>query len=198
MNWKLLVWVVSAAIAMSVAVAGVAIRKPVTYNGTHLSPPMPTTPFTLESGSGTVSLADLNGRAVVLFFGYTSCPDICPTSLLRLDDALDKLGRRAEDVQVVFVSVDPERDTPERAHGYATAVDPRFVGLSGSPQEIEQVASQFGIYHARAEGSVATGYSVDHTATMTVLDRQGRVALLWGPEVGPAAMAEDLRALLAD
>lgn len=179
-----------------VLLIGALRGEPVTYHGTHLSPSMPATPFTLESADGPVSLADLEGRAVVLFFGYTGCPDVCPTTLLRLSNALNQLGKERQDVQVVFVSVDPERDTPERASAYARAVDPAFIGLSGTPDQIADVAAKYGIYYAKAEGSEATGYLVDHSATVTVLDDRGRVELLWSPTVTAPEMAEDLDALL--
>jgi protein SCO1/2 len=172
------------------------VREPVTWNGTHLSPPMPAADLTLESADGPVSVSDFRGRAVALFFGYTSCPDICPTTLLRLRSALDALGEKRSEVQVVFVSVDPERDTPARASAYARAVDPGFVGLSGSPEAVAEVASKYGIYYAKAEGSEATGYLVDHSATITVLNPDGKVELLWSPTVTAEQMAADLDALL--
>lgn len=179
---------------------GVVVRatlpEPVTWNGTHLSPPMPAAEFTLESADGPVSVSDFRGRAVALFFGYTSCPDVCPTTLLRLRSALDALGEKRSEVQVVFISVDPERDTPARASAYARAVDPGFVGLSGAPEAIAGVASKYGIYYARAEGSEATGYLVDHSATITVLNPDGKVELLWSPTVTAEQMAADLDALL--
>jgi protein SCO1/2 len=186
------------AMTVSVLLLIGAIRQgeAVTWAGTHISPPMPASPFTLASAEGDVSLASLRGKAVVLFFGYTSCPDVCPTTLLRLSSALETLGPAREDVQVVFVSVDPERDTPERATAYAKAVDPSFLGLTGSPEEIADVAAKYGIYYAKAEGSDATGYLVDHSATVTVLNRDGRVELLWSPTVTAGEMASDLAALL--
>lgn len=196
MNRKMLMGLLLAGVLLAGVVVMVTLREPVVWNGTHLSPALPAAAFTLESGDGPVSLDDFRGRAVVLFFGYTSCPDVCPTTLLRLGNALEQLGERREDVQVVFVSVDPERDTPERADRYAKAVDPSFVGLSGTPEEVARVASQYGIYYARAQGSEATGYLVDHSATVTVLDRRGRVALLWSPDLEAGPLAEDLRALL--
>ena len=171
-------------------------REPVTWNGTHIAPPMPAAEFTLASAHGPVSGSDFRGRAVALFFGYTSCPDVCPTTLLRLRSAMEALGDDRSDVQVVFISVDPERDTPARASAYAEAVDPGFVGLSGTPEQIAEVASQYGIYYAKAEGSEATGYLVDHSATITVLNRDGRVELLWSPTVTAEQMAEDLEAML--
>lgn len=189
---------------MAVAVVGLVVlaagrTRPVTYHGTYLAPPMPAVDFTLRSARGAVSRAELEGKVTPLFFGYTSCPDICPTTLLRLADALRKLEARGGDagaVQVVFISVDAERDSPERTSRYAEAVDPSFLGLTGTPAEIADVAGQYGIYHARAEGSAATGYLVDHTATITVLDRAGQAALLWSPTVTAEQMADDLANLL--
>lgn len=181
---------------LAAAFAFFARREPATYHGTRLSPPMEPAPFTLASADGPVSLSDFEGKVVALFFGFTSCPDVCPSTLLRLSTALEELGDDREDVQVVFISVDPERDSPERADRYAASVDPSFVGLSGTPAAIDEVASDYGIYHAKAEGSEATGYLVDHTTTVTVLDAAGRRVLLWGAEVTAGQMAEDLETLL--
>lgn len=189
------------AVAVVLVLATGGFEGPVVYHGTHLSPAMPAAPFTLESADGPVSLADLQGKVVALFFGYTSCPDVCPTTLLRLSSALDQLeeaGGDPEAVQVVFVSVDPERDSPERASRYARAVDPSFIGVTGTEQEIADVAAQYGIYYARAEGTDATGYLVDHSATITVLNEDGRVSLLWSPTVTAPQMAQDLANLLDD
>ena len=189
---------VSAGVGLVLA-AGIAfftLREPTTYVGTHLSPAMPAADFTLQSDDGTVSISDFEGRAVALFFGYTSCPDVCPTTLLRLSSALDRLGEKRSEVQVVFVSVDPERDTPDRASRYAESVDPSFVGVSGSPDEIADVAAKYGIYYEKVEGSDATGYLVDHSATITVLNEAGNVELLWSPTVTAEEMAADLETML--
>lgn len=196
MNAKPLI--VSALVGLFLALGFVLLGRgqPASWHGTHLSPPMPAAEFTLHSADGPVSVSDFRGRAVALFFGYTSCPDVCPTTLLRLSSALEALGEKRADVQVVFVSVDPERDSPERASRYARAVDPSFVGLSGSPEEIADVAAEYGIYYAKAEGSDATGYLVDHSATITVLNRDGRVELLWSPTVTAEQMAQDLDTML--
>ncbi|NIU75659.1 MAG: redoxin domain-containing protein [Gammaproteobacteria bacterium] len=196
---KLLIFAAGVAIVPVVLVVASALSEPVEYHGTHLSPAMPAADFTLRSADGPVSPSDFEGKAVPLFFGYTSCPDVCPTTLLRLSAALEAFEERGgdpDDVQVVFVSVDPERDSPERASEYARAVDPSFVGVTGTPEEIADVAAKYGIYYAKAEGSEATGYLVDHSATITVLNEDGEVALLWSPTVTAEQMAEDLDSLL--
>lgn len=189
---------ISAAVGLVLAlgIALVMLREPATYYGTHLAPPMPAADFNLESADGPVGLSDFEGRAVALFFGYTSCPDVCPTTLLRLSNAMERLGQPRDRVQVVFISVDPERDSPERAGRYAEAVDPAFVGLSGTPEQIADVAAKYGIYYEKAEGSRATGYLVDHSATITVLNENGQVELLWSPTVTAEQMAADLETML--
>jgi protein SCO1 len=198
MNAKraVLTFIAGTALVVGVLMVAGALSEPVTYHGTHLSPAMPAADFTLHSADGPVAREDLAGKVSPIFFGYTSCPDICPMTLLRLQSALEELGPERDDVQVVFVSVDPERDTPERVSAYARAVDPSFLGVTGSEEEIAHVASQYGIYHAKAEGSDATGYLVDHSATIVVLNEAGRVELLWSPTVTATEMADDLRALL--
>jgi protein SCO1/2 len=183
-------------LVLAIGIAFLTLREPTTYFGTHLSPPMPAADFTLESASGPVKVSDFQGRTVAIFFGYTSCPDVCPTTLLRLSSALERLGELRSRVQVVFVSVDPERDTPARASNYAESVDPGFVGLSGTPDQIADVAAKYGIYYEKVEGSQATGYLVDHSATVTVLNENGRVELLWSPTVNAEQMAADLETML--
>ncbi len=168
----------------------------VELHGTFLEPSFPAADFTLTSADGPVRLADLRGKAVVLFFGYTLCPDVCPTTMARLGHAMELLGKDAERVQVVMVSVDPERDTPERLAQYARAFHPSFLGVTGTPEEIAAVAAAYGIYYAKAEGSAATGYVVDHTATTTVLDRAGGVRLLWPYDVPAEGLADDLKVVL--
>jgi protein SCO1/2 len=165
-------------------------------HGTLLEPPLPAADFTLTSAAGPVRLADLEGKVVVLFFGYTFCPDVCPTTMVRLGQVMELLGRDAERVQVVMITVDPERDTPERLAEYTRAFHPSFIGLTGTPEEIARVAAAYGIYHAKAAGSEATGYLVDHSSTTTVVDRRGGVRLLWPFNVPTEGLAADLKVLL--
>lgn len=171
-------------------------EEPATYHGTHLAPAMPPVDFTLTSAEGPVSRSDLEGKVAPIFFGFTSCPDICPATLHLLSRALEQLGEGREDVQVVFVSVDPERDTPARTSAYAESVDPSFLGVTGSRAEIAEVASAYGIHHAKMEAGDSDGYMMEHTAAVVVLNREGGVELLWSPPVTAAQMAEDLGTLL--
>lgn len=168
------------------------------YHGTLLDPPLEPRDFTLRSADGPVRLSDLRGRYVAVFFGYTSCPDVCPTTLARLTAARREAGVAGDRLAILLVTVDPERDSPERLAEYAAAFGPGVLGLTGSPGEIARVATEFGIYYERVEAGSAAGYLVDHTATVTVLDPEGRPRLVWGPQLGAAELAADIRGLLKE
>ncbi len=199
MTRKRLIWMLAAtgAALVVVLVLGATLGRPRhQFAGTHFDPATPAAPFTLHTDTGDVSLSSFRGKAVALFFGYTSCPDVCPTTLLRLSRMLDDLGSDRDRVRVVFVSVDPERDSPERVAAYARAVDPSIVGVTGSPEEIAGVAKSYGIYYAKQPGSDATGYLMDHTAAITVVNPAGRVALILSPTLTAEEMAGDVRAIL--
>jgi len=139
-------------------------------------------------------LEDFRGSAVVLFFGFTQCPDICPTTLVEVSNELKKLGRDAERVQVLFVTVDPERDTQEALAKYVTAFDPRFLGLYGDLEATRRAAREFKIFFEKRK--VGSGYAVDHSGQSYVLDPQGRLRLLVRPERIGTDLADDLKVLL--
>lgn len=163
---------------------------------TVLSPPMRAADFTLEAADRSVSLRDLRGRHVVLFFGYSFCPDVCPLTMQRLDQALDRLGEEADRVQVVMITVDPGRDTPDRMREYVSQFDPTFLGLSGSVEAVEKVATEYGIFHAKVERDDGGPYTMDHTATVLVLNDDGELVLLWPHGMAAESMAADLETLL--
>lgn len=184
-------------LAGGIALYGLASAGPPELHGTSVDPPLEVSAdLVLASADGPVRLDDFQGQIVVLFFGYTSCPDVCPLTLQRAARALELLGPEADEVRVVFVSVDPERDTPARAAEYTSAFGPRVTGLSGTPEQIRAAAAAFGIYHARGEPSSEGGYLVDHTVRTLVLDRDGALRLIWPDDVSAEAMAADLRYLL--
>ncbi len=132
--------------------------------------------FSLSSDSGPVSLSDHRGKLVVLYFGYTFCPDVCPTTLQDVADAIEILDDDdAKDVQLIFVTVDPVRDTAERLGEYVRHFDESFLGVTGTEEEIGSVATLYGIYYRAGEGSEATGYLMEHTATLLVIDREGNL-----------------------
>lgn len=141
--------------------------------------------------------ADYRGRVVVLYFGYLNCPDACPTTLATLREAMLELGADAGRVQVLFVTVDPERDTPALLDQYLKSFDPRFAGLTGTPEEIAAAAKQFKIYFAKSPGKEPGRYSVDHSTQTYLLDATGRARVFERPEATPADYAQDIRTLLA-
>lgn len=165
--------------------------------GITLDAPAAVADFTLMSTLGhPVSLYDYSDKHVVLYFGYTTCPDICPTTLGDLKQAMARLGDQAAQVQVFFVTVDPERDTPERMAGYLQFFDPSFVGLTGSQEEIEAIATRFGIFFEKRSGATAADYLMDHTSTVLVLDPGHRLRLMFPFGLTGEQMANDLRALM--
>jgi protein SCO1/2 len=142
------------------------------------------------------TLEDFRGKAVVLFFGFTHCPDVCPTTLADVAQALKQLGADAQRVQVLFVTVDPERDTREALAKYVTAFDPRFLGLYGDAQATRRAAQEFKIYYEKRK--TGDTYSVDHSGQSYVMDPQGRLRLLVRPERIGADLADDLKTLLRE
>ena len=133
--------------------------------------------FTLQSAAGPVSLADYRGKLVLVYFGYTYCPDVCPTSLAATSEGLKQLtpAERAR-VSMIFVSVDPKRDTPARLKEYVEFFDPGIVGVTGTPQALSEIAARYGVFYA--EQKVATagdGYVVDHTSDTYVIDAAGKL-----------------------
>ncbi len=154
--------------------------------------------FTLVDHTGaTRSLADWKGKVVVLFFGFTQCPDVCPTTLATMADAMKRLGADADRVQVLFVTVDPERDTRAVLAPYVTAFDPRFVGLYGDKEATSKAAREFKVFYQKVPGKTPETYGIDHTAASYVIDAQGRLRLYVRHQQTAEDIAADLRVLLA-
>jgi protein SCO1/2 len=142
------------------------------------------------------TLADFRGKAVVMFFGYTQCPDVCPTTMMEMTAVLQQLGKDAPRVQMLFVTVDPERDTRELLSSYVPAFDPSFLGLYGDLETTARTAKEFRVFYQKQPGSTPGSYTVDHTAGSYVFDPQGRVRLFARYGDGGANLAADLRTLL--
>jgi protein SCO1 len=172
------------------------LTLPPTLNGGVIDPPKPMPDFELESASGPVRLSDFRGKIVALYFGYLSCPDVCPTTLGAMREALNQLGEKAEKVQVLFVSVDSGRDTPEKARDYATNFHPNFIGLTGSKTQIDAVTHDFGIFYLINLPDENGFYTVDHTATVQLLDPAGNLIMTWPYGLQPDEMASDLKVLM--
>jgi protein SCO1/2 len=154
-------------------------------------------PFTLMASTGKpFSSAELIGKPAAVFFGFTHCPDVCPTTIARLTKLRRELGKGDDALSIVFISVDPERDTPAEVDTYMKLYDTPVIGLTGTPAQIEQVKKQFGIYSRKAP-QPGGGYSVDHTATVILLDRNGQFSATISPEEGNQVALDKLRRITA-
>lgn len=171
--------------------------QPHVFTGTVIQSQTPAPKVDLITSTGErASLSDFEDQVLVLYFGYTFCPDVCPTTLSGLKKAVDQLGSAADDVQVIMVSVDPERDSPEILGEYLSYFDPRFLGMTGSQEEIASVATVYGVFYQAEEGSVDTGYLVSHTARLMIVDRDGYLKLVMPGDATPDQIAADLDYLL--
>jgi protein SCO1/2 len=154
--------------------------------------------FSLPDTDGRMrTLADFKGKVVVVFFGFTQCPDVCPTTMAELAQVKQSLGPEGDKVQGLFVSVDPERDTPEVLEGYMGSFDPSFVALRGTLAQTQEVAKDFKVFFAKAPGKTSTSYTIDHTAGSYIFDTQGRVRVFVRYGTGAEALAADIKTLLA-
>jgi protein SCO1/2 len=190
-------WPALIPVLVLLALAYLLLPRGHTFYGTRLLNPKPVD-FTLEGLEGPVRLSQFQDKVVLLFFGYVHCPDVCPTTMIALKRAYEKLSpKEQERVQVIFVSVDPERDTPGIADRYAKGFHPSFLGLSGSPKAIQEAAQTFGVYYQKTQYRGPGEYLVDHTATTFVV-KEGKLLLLFSPDKVEATekVVADLRALL--
>lgn len=142
------------------------------------------------------TLAEFKGKAVALFFGYTHCPDVCPTTMADMKQAMKLLGPRADELQVLFVTLDPERDTQEVLAKFVPSFDARFIGLRGSVDETAATAKAFKIFSSKVQSEGSSGYTIDHSAGMYVFDKAGKIRLYIEYGERPAEMANDIKQVL--
>ena len=165
--------------------------------GTHLGKDLALTgtdgkPYTLDA---------LKGKVTIILFGFTQCPDVCPTSLADLTQVMKLLGTQAKRVQVILITVDPERDTSEVLRAYMSGFDPQFLGLTGTPEQIKKAAASFKVYYAKTvqyakTAGMQSNYSVDHSTSFYLMDTQGESRVLLSNNIGAAAIAHDVQRLL--
>lgn len=195
---------VAVAVAVVVVAAGVLVAFHATMGKPSRAHALPVIAdvggdFELSrAGGARVYLHDYRGRIVLLAFGYTYCPDVCPTTLSTLKVAMDDLGKAADRVQVVMVTVDPERDTAEHLEQYVRYFHPQFVGLSGTTQEIAQVARQYRVHYQKGQSLPGGGYQVSHSAHIYLLDTEGRLRTLLSAGARHAEIADGVRQLLQE
>lgn len=188
-------WALAATAAVTLAACSES--KP-QYKGIDLTGADYARDFQLTDHNGQPrTLKDFRGKLVVMFFGYTQCPDVCPTSMTELAEAKRLLGPAGDKVQGLFVTVDPERDTPEVLKAYMANFDPTFLALRGTPEQLAEMAREYKVYFKKAEGKTPTSYTMDHSAASYVYDAQGRLRLYTRYGSGAPALASDLKLLLA-
>ncbi|GAB4503486.1 MAG: hypothetical protein Fur0043_04780 [Anaerolineales bacterium] len=201
MNSKLL-WVGVGLLTLIGVIMAAALFFPQndSFRGTLYEPARPAPEISLTQGNGSnFRLGEMRGKVVLLFFGYTSCPDVCPTTLSELRRVVHGLGADAARAQVVFVTVDPERDTPEKLGQYLAMFDPSFIGLSGSTDELQKVWQAYGVYREVTKmPNSATGYLVNHTARLYVIDLQGNLRLSFAYGTAYEDILHDIEILLED
>ena len=176
---------------------GVYFFRPHTFHGTVIQSPSPSFNFKLSGANGDVSLNDYRGKLVLIYFGYTFCPDICPATLANVGQALRSLSeKQANDIQLIMISLDPERDTPENLAEYMNHFYPTFIGITGSDEQLAEVTSLYGIFYQKSPGKTAETYLIDHTATLLVIDREGYLKLVFPFGVTVDEIADDLKYML--
>lgn len=155
-------------------------------------------PFTLEDGNGKpVTDKDFRGKYMLVYFGYTFCPDVCPTTLTAVSDALEKLGPKAGQIAPLFITVDPKRDTPRVVKQYAAAFGPAIIGLTGTPEEVASVAKEYRVYYAEHRtGPGPNDYSMDHSSVLYLMDTKGAFVAPIRADMSGDEMAANLRKLL--
>lgn len=192
-----MLWGASLMLAASLAACGKSPEK-LQFKGTDITGAEYGRTLALTDQDGkSRTLADFKGKVVVVFFGYTQCPDVCPTTMAELAQVKKSLGKDGERLQGIFVTVDPERDTPAVLKGYMGSFDPSFVALRGSVEQTKDVAKEFKVFFAKVPGRTPDSYTMDHTAGSYVFDSNGKLRLFVRYGSGTEALAADLKTLIA-
>ncbi|MCW5874213.1 MAG: SCO family protein [Anaerolineales bacterium] len=201
MNKRLVMFVVGAVLLTAVVGCALEIsKKQLAFRGSEIDPPMPAAPIRLQRLDGKLyDLAEQNGRVVVLYFGYTYCPDYCPGTLAKLQVVFDRLGEQAADVDVVLVTTDPDRDTAEVVDEYARHFNPTFIGLSGSEEALNPIWLDYFVGRQIVPmPESALGYTVNHSTRAYVIDKDGNLRLTFPFELQANDILHDLLLLLAE
>ncbi|WP_174255744.1 SCO family protein [Variovorax sp. PBS-H4] len=192
---RLMAWTGLAAFA-GTGLAACSEKKP-SFNAVDITGADYAKGFTLTDADGKQrTLADFKGKVVVMFFGYAQCPDVCPTTMSEMAQVKQQLGSDGDKLQVLFVTVDPERDTPAVMKAYMEAFDPGFVALIPTPEQLAALGKDYKVYYKKVEGKTPTSYSMDHSAASFIYDTEGRLRLYARYGAGVPAMVSDIKALL--
>lgn len=190
--------IVTAVIGLTMLVE-LVFRKPYSFHGTVINPPLPVTDFSLQTANEEVfRLSEQKGKIVLLFFGYTSCPDVCPVTLATFKQVNDNLGEDAQKVRFVMITADPDRDTPDKVAEYAARFNPEFIGLSGDMTALASIWKELGVFVEKQESDSAAGYLVSHTASVFVLNQSGSLFMTFPYGTTATEIADDIRQILKD
>ncbi len=195
-NLYVVLFSMTAVIALTVLVEFV-FRRPYSFHGTVITPPLPVTDFSLQTANNErFRLSDQKGKFVLLFFGYTSCPDVCPVTLATFKQVYEKLGDDAQKVRFVMITADPDRDTPEIVSVYTARFNPEFIGLSGDITKLEVIWKELGVFVEKQDSGSAVGYLVSHTASVFVLDQNGSLFMTFPYGTSATDMTDDIVQML--
>jgi protein SCO1/2 len=196
--WLLAVGVV-VGLALTLAAGWYFLNRNYRYQGVVIEPPAPAANFTLIDQNGALfRLSDQQGQILLLFFGYTHCPDVCPITLSEYKRIKALLGDKADQVRFIYITVDPERDTAERMKAFLQNFDPTFIGLTADRETLEPVWKAYGVYQQKQDAGSAAGYLVDHSTRMYLIDSQGRWRINYPYGMEPAKIAQDLQHLMKE
>ncbi|WP_427913740.1 SCO family protein [Ramlibacter sp. MMS24-I3-19] len=196
MDRRHLLQAITAIAAGPLLLAACGERKP-QFNAVDLTGADYAKDFQLPDTDGKVRrLQDFKGKAVIVFFGYTQCPDVCPTTMADIAQAKKLLGQEGAKVQGIFITIDPERDTPELLKAYVANFGPDFIALRGTPEQTAAVAKDFKVYYKKVEGKAPGSYTMDHSAASYIYDPEGHLRLYARYGAGPQVLADDLKQLL--
>lgn len=192
-------WLSPLILGALLALSACHAQPKLSWDTENITGALPDLEFTLTDDQGnTVDAAHYANRIRLLYFGYTHCPDVCPTTLATIQAALGKIGGAAKAVRVLFVSVDPQRDTPRALKAYTSAFGPNFVGLSGTTDQLQKITKRYHTRYRYYAPDAQGDYVVQHSAAIFVFDRRGKARLIMEYQKGPAAMAHDIAQLVTD
>jgi len=175
------------------------IARPYTFQGSVIDPPAPVVDFRLtDQHGGTFHLSDEKGKVVLIYFGYTNCPDECPTTMAIFKQVKDELGSQADKARFMLITVDPERDNSQTLGTYLAKFDPTFIGLSGSPSDLAPVWKEFGVFVEKSPVDNAGNYEMDHSTFVYVIDKDGNLRLTYAYGVEKDAILSDVRYLVGE
>jgi len=190
-------WVLIFLVAMVGIVFGFVIQRPYSFNGSLIDPAIPAPTFTLlSSQGGDYKLENNTGKFLLIFFGYTHCPDVCPTTLYEMKEIKARLKNNAEHVEFIFITVDPERDTQEQMSRYLSTFDQSFFGLTGEIDQLEKVWKDYGVFREIQKTQSSMGYLVDHTSRLYLVNSEGELMLTYLYETSIDELVSDLNYLI--